>query len=66
MKEQQKVKCNQCGRVLRMEKGILKELRSLAEEITGGNWPAPQPAPAHMPENVKIYGNGKVGFFLAK
>lgn len=25
MKEQQKVKCNQCGRVLRMEKGILKE-----------------------------------------
>ena len=25
MKEQQKVKCNQCGRVLRIEKGILKE-----------------------------------------
>ena len=25
MKEQQKVKCNQCGKVLHMEKGILKE-----------------------------------------
>ena len=25
MKEQQKIRCNQCGRVLHMEKGILKE-----------------------------------------
>ncbi len=49
-----------------LAKDILKELCILAGEITTGKWPAPRPAPAHMPENVKIYGNGKVGFYLAK
>ena len=49
-----------------LEKDILKELCTLAGDITTGKWPAPQPAPAHMPENVKVYGNGKAAFYLAK
>ena len=45
---------------------ILKDLCLLAGEITTGKWPQPQPAPAHMPEDVKVYGNGKVSFYLKK
>jgi len=45
---------------------VLKELCTLAGEITTGRWPRPQPAPAHMPENVKIYGKGNAAFFLEK
>ena len=45
---------------------ILKDLCVLAGEITTGKWPQPQPAPAHMPEDVKVYSNGKVSFYLKK
>ena len=49
-----------------LDKAILKDLCVLAGEITTGKWPRPQPAPAHMPEDVKVYGNGKVSFYLKK
>ncbi len=45
-------------------KEILKELCQLAGEIVNGKRPSPRPAPAHMPENVKIYGKGNAAFFL--
>jgi len=49
-----------------LPKAILKDLCQLAGEITTGKWPASQSAPAHMPENVKIYGQNGVAFFLEK
>ena len=49
-----------------LPKAILKDLCQLAGEITTGTWPAPQPAPAHMPENVKTYGQNGVAFVMEK
>ena len=49
-----------------LPKAILKDLCQLAGEITTGKWPASQPAPAHMPESVKVYGKNGVAFYLEK
>lgn len=45
---------------------FLTDLCLLAGEICHGRWPQPQPAPAHMPDTVKIYTKYGVAFYLEK
>lgn len=45
---------------------VIGELLTLAREICAGVWPAPRPAPAHLPAGVQIYGKGQVSLLLQK
>ena len=47
-------------------KSVLKEHYDLAGEILDGIWPEPQPAPAHMPESVKLWQKGEARLYLEK
>ncbi|MBQ3009207.1 MAG: MBL fold metallo-hydrolase [Oscillospiraceae bacterium] len=47
-------------------KDILRQLCVLAGEITNGKYPPAKPAPAHMPETVKIYAKGDAAFYCEK
>lgn len=47
-------------------KDVLYQHLELANDILGGTWPQPQPAPAHMPESVKLWQKGEARLYLQK
>lgn len=49
-----------------IEPEFLTRLCLLAGEICHDKWPRPQPAPAHMPQTVKVYAKDGAAFYLEK
>lgn len=45
---------------------VIGELLTLTREICAGVWPAPQPAPAHLPADVQIYAKGQASLLLRR